>query len=75
MSELPEKDTPEHALFVAALNIAIGAPLRGGTNTHSAQVPWTSIGALRTALEGVGIDWKATKKEQDSAWAERERLA
>lgn len=56
----PEKGTPEFELWVSAIDVAHAAPLKRGTYSHTAQVPWTIINEVRAALEAVGIDWKGT---------------
>ena len=58
----PAKGTPEYNLWLAAIDISIAAPMKKGSYSHSAQIPWTMIHALRDALDDLGIDWRAQKR-------------
>lgn len=65
----PEKGTPEYELWLCAIDIAVAAPWRKGTYSHSAQIPWEDIDKLRQALDAVRIDWRDVKKDDDAAKA------
>lgn len=61
-AQIPPKGTPEYDLWIAALDVALGAPLRQSGNAYSATVPWQLIHELRKAFEAVGIDWRKHHK-------------
>lgn len=65
----PEKGTPEYDLWVAAIEVATYPPLTGAGFTT--QVPRSRIDALRTALDGVGIDWEKAKRMDDDSRKKR----
>lgn len=55
--------TPAQTKAMAfALEVAAAAPLR--QNAASAQIPWSVIWDLRTALEAIGVDWREFKREK-----------
>ena len=54
----PAAGTPEWDLWVAAVEVAMSAPLRHGPTTSYAKVYWPRIEQLRAALDAVGIDWR-----------------
>lgn len=58
----PQKGTPEHDLWVAAIDVAVTAPLRKGEYVHAALVPWSLINDLRSSLDALGIDWRKVKR-------------
>jgi hypothetical protein len=64
MAERPAKGTPEYELWLAAIEVAIHAPLDRGVSTGSAQIYWPKIDRLRDALDAVGIDWRAAKQRR-----------
>ena len=68
----PEKGTPEYALWVAAIEVAIHAPLKQGTYSSDAKVRWHAIHELRAALDAVGIDWRTAKVKNDAERREAE---
>lgn len=51
----------EVQLIAAAIEVAAGAPLRRGTYSCAALVPWPDITRLRETLDAAGIDWRAVK--------------
>jgi hypothetical protein len=53
----PMKGTPEWDLWVTAISIARRAPRRHSETTVSANIPWTLINQLRTALTACGVEW------------------
>lgn len=67
----PAKGTPEYDLWVAAIEVAIYPPLvfKGATT----QVSCRRIEELRTALDAVGIDWRAAKITDDATRSENAR--
>lgn len=65
MAERPDKGTPEYDLWIAAIDVATAPPVKKGTTSFAASVPWTRIEALRDALEAVGIDWRKAKEASD----------
>jgi hypothetical protein len=71
MSTPPAKGTPEYRLWVAALDVAVWAPLEQGIAAR-AQVPWRLIHELREIFEELNIDWRATKAENDE-WRDKRR--
>jgi hypothetical protein len=70
----PERGSPEWDLWVAAIDVAIAAPMTGGVNVFSAKVPWTRIDALRTALDGVGIDWRKAHASSSETAQTKDRI-
>jgi hypothetical protein len=68
----PERGTPESVLWSAAMDVALAAPARQNPTSSSAHVPWSTIHALRAAIEGVGIDWDAFKKHHDDERSKRQ---
>jgi hypothetical protein len=69
----PEKDTPEWRLWVAALDAAIWPPYADETRGAECLVPSFVIDQLREAFEELGIDWRATKAQNDSDRKDRKR--
>ena len=67
----PVKGTPEWALWIAAIEVATGAPLKRGTSVASAQVLWSRIEALREALDDLGIDWRTALAKQQALRTDR----
>lgn len=67
----PPKGTPEYELWIAATEVAASAPLRAGTHSFSAQVPWYLIKQLRDALDQLGIDWREVKRIETAESARR----
>lgn len=61
----PVKGNPEYDLWLAAIEIAIAAPWKQSGSAYDAKVPWSTIDALRKALEGVGINWENGKRKDD----------
>jgi hypothetical protein len=57
----PEKDSPEWDLWVAAIDVAVAPPVKKGTYSYAANVPWHLVERLRDALDAVGIDWLDVK--------------
>jgi hypothetical protein len=59
------QNRPEHPdlteVMAWALDIAASAPARQGQYVSMAQIPWPMIHGLRTALDRIGADWRATK--------------
>lgn len=55
----------QRAVFVEAIEVAIAVPVQANEYAYAAKVPWSTIVALREALEANGIDWRAVKAEQD----------
>lgn len=69
----PQKGTPEYALWVAAIEVAIAAPLRYDPRTTSAaKIRWTAINELRAALDVLDIDWRDAKVKDDALRTEAE---
>lgn len=62
----PAKGTPEWDLWIAAIEVAMAAPERRGQYSSSALIYWPKIEALRAALDVLGIDWHAAKREADA---------
>jgi hypothetical protein len=54
----PEKGTPEYRLWIAAIEVAMAAPLSHGPTTTDAKVYWPKIEALRAALDELGVNWR-----------------
>jgi hypothetical protein len=59
---LPAKGTPEHDLWVAAIEVAAAAPAKQGQTVAKAAVPWHMIHQLRATLEALGIDWRKVRE-------------
>ena len=72
-SERPPPGTPSYQLWLAAIDVALEAPLSQGTHVHAAQIPWTVIHELRAALDALSIDWRKYKDKQDTERRERRR--
>lgn len=62
----PAEGTPEYALWVAAIEVAMAAPLKRKAHTTSAGIYWPKVTALREALDALGIDWRAAKASEGS---------
>ena len=60
----PAEGDPDWPLWVAAIDIAMNAPLRHGPTTSHALVYWPHIEQLRKALDALGIDWRPRKAAQ-----------
>lgn len=54
----PDKGTDEYALWVAACQVALDAPLRPSRNGGLCQIRWASILELRAALDALEVDWR-----------------
>jgi hypothetical protein len=66
----------QRAVFVAAIEVAIAAPLKQGENVWAAKVKWGAIHELRGALDLCGIDWRTAKTTEDARLrANGERIA
>lgn len=61
----------ERAALVAALEVAINAPLKQTRHTPSARIRWALVHRLRDAFDDLGIDWREVKAKQDAADRER----
>lgn len=61
----PEQGTPEYDLWIAAIEVAVSPPFKRGGSASLAGVYWPRIDALRAALEALGIDWQAVKREAE----------
>lgn len=55
----PLKDSPEWDLWIAALEVAAGPPLR--PHAASVLVPASRLRKLRDALDVLGVDWREVK--------------
>jgi hypothetical protein len=71
MSDVPARGTPEHELWMAAVSVAVSAPLTHGPSTTYALVYWPRMDALRAALDAVGVDWRAVKDAWEAAGRKR----
>jgi hypothetical protein len=60
----PPKGTPEYAVWLAAIDVALAAPLKQGTNVYAASIPWSIVTDLRAQLAAAGIDWRAQHGKQ-----------
>jgi len=67
----PRKGEPGFEVWVAAIDVALEAPLKQGKYVGKAGIPWEVIHELRAALDAAGIDWRKHKAKQD---AERREL-
>lgn len=72
MRARPKQGTPEWELWVAACEVAIYPPIRHAAHVATGAVDWDRLEALRRALDGVGIDWRSVKVDDDDA---RRRIA
>lgn len=60
----PTKGTPEYAVWLAAIDVVLAAPLKQGTNVFAASIPWSIVTDLRAQLAASGIDWRAQHGKQ-----------
>lgn len=56
-------DNPAARVLDAAIDVARQAPARRGEYVSSALIYWPCIEELRAALDALGIDWRAPRKE------------
>lgn len=65
----PEEGTPEHDLWLCAIDIAVAAPWKQATQAGDTKIPWDDIHRLRQTLDAMGIDWQSVKHNNDEALA------